>query len=46
MMIGEGLWSGVDGRVFFALTGEEFAQQVDAVTEAHQSQKTGGISGI
>src|SRR5260370_6816610 len=41
MMMGEGLWSGAAGRVFFALTRQEFAQQVDAVTQAHQSQKTG-----
>src|ERR1700680_2007592 len=45
MMIGEDLWSSAGGRVFFALAGEEFAQQVDAVTQAHQSQKTGGNFG-
>src|SRR5580693_7512013 len=41
MMIGEGLWSSAGGRVLFTPTGEEFAQQVDPVTQAHQSQKTG-----
>ena len=45
MMIGEGLWSGAGGRVFFTPTGEELAQQVDAVTQAHQSQETGGNLG-
>jgi hypothetical protein len=33
-MIGEDLWSCAGGRVAFALSGEEFVQQVDAVAQA------------
>src|SRR5947207_471621 len=45
MMINQELWSGAGGPVFSALAGEELAQQVDPVAQAHQSQKTGGNLG-